>query len=1298
MTISISKLISLTSAQQEINLYNWNYDGLLSNSIDATVTKLHNLEDSIELLSSFTIEDFQTTRGRVQSLNGANMLVCSAEIDDFAPIASMSSVFSPPFVVNYRETVSYVVLDGISTAMIDIPYEIRFLGQRLLSDSKTVVANTDLGGLITVEDAIYDSILTDAIDAKNIGYKQLFMPVVGKSNTQYSVSMIIEDMFDFPDDNGKVEHKSYIDYITILPIIFSDTFGNLVETFRAEILPYEQEDAVTLDLEDYRSSNMSLLSLPILQDVYSELIYFTSHGITLEPAIMSLTSVPSKDSFEPMLSNELSMVNIRRSSVSSTHIPLMTGQEDQGYKITTNYPIYSSYYPFRAFNQSVNYPAIFTTQQGDFIIDLPSTSIMHSYSVGIGTGYYDHNDAPSDWTLFGVTNDGIERELDKVSLGRQMNKGEVISRALDRPFEYRSYRLYVHHIGQLGGWTRIGLLDFIFNDKSYDYKIVDLSPYYSLPWEPVAKIYEPGDYISLDGFTYAIASWNDFKDFNGITKEVGRFSISSVDPVSLNGLLLDYIEFSMTDVPDDIVDLGSFVSPYMIIQAGIKSGINKDGIYKGIYLDTHQKRVNSNTPWLQNNGSIVRISDSKFYDMSFENSEISVYKLSDSMFNTTLLEWERIYIDGSNWNIPEYRLSPYIRIDSASGDFVIIALSVTGGSITHMHRDGFLDSYGYGDAFNIDDDKLLKLSNKTYAEETVDPYKAEAYAKAVSNSRYRKSAKIIKDTIDGLIYDQYVIDDAFDLISRFEYAALFFDDINCNPIVLNSIMKDKLSGMTNKEIFSHTGTYEFNDVSFIYYDDDAIESSNSILSYVKSHSNILLDDYKYPLSVFFTNVTPGNMILENIIDNCGSNSLCSNAIVNGFKSLGGIAVGELGITLSDTNPNHLLFTGEETFVREILSEYGIIDTYPILFEDFVELSLPKKYLSITSPESRLVATIGTEYDGLIYEGRLTIGLKSLDGIQGGYSNFVASIPNEVFNEVYSDFEFNLHIVTRNDNLRPYVKPGGLITIDEDFLSLDDFFDRVPSIWMKMFFPSPAGRSDISAPIMRFNITDRYFAKNFNIPYIYVDDPFIDPQYRTFKSGNSDIMEKKLKDVEDLGRDETKEKRSDLVCGEERTMTYLDFQAFDHKFSATNNRAFGNYTWEMKELLMSGYIRISTNQIIAPGKKLSDIDALEKTLYEVRLSFIDDLDVVADWHIEEFQLDAVDFGLSADNSELLMDIDDKFRGLLKAVTATLGDDIISYQQREEVNAFPAFPDRPSSANSFATMKVQQYFIVEEIPNV
>ncbi len=1290
MIRSIRVLNDIVSLEQDISLYNWSFENAISNGLVLNISEYHSFSDCNDYLSSFKVESFETTRGRIESFEEVLSIFIEIELDIIVENIDLGSIYSPIIVINHKETTRYEVLSAGYKTYIEIPYEIMFLGQRFISDSKTIISNMIKGSLRDIEDSIFSSILTDAIDAKNIHYSQLFMPTIGTTNTQYNINMKQLDIFSFHNNIGAVENFKIFEHITFLFVLVSKELVWLDINQVEQLDEYVQIPPETIDTDDIISSNMSLRNLPGREPVYSELMSFRSMGEELVFDLFPFAFFPYGKSFETLYSNELKMINIVRGSSSDSSIPYLEADIDKGYKLTSNYVVNGSYPLRNAFNGNLQSPAIYTSyREGDIVIKLPEVQMVNSYSVGIGSYYNAIQDSPSGWTIYTSMDGSLFVELETVNLGRQMNLDEIISRKIDARPLAKYIKIYFQHIGFGGGWTRVGLIDIIFIDKSYGYKIIDLDPYYSHPWEPVAKIYNPGDYTYFDDYFIATAVWIDHKDISGITGEESRFRISGVEQTSLEAIIMDYILVSLSEVPDTIVDVDGYISPYMIIQAGIKTDINTDGIYRDVFLRTEQNVTNTKTPWLMNFGSIVKISDTKFYDISFENTEISVYLLSDTKKTVILLDWEQILIDGSIWDIPEHRMHPYIKIESANGDFIIISLSVSGGSVTHLHKDGYMNMYEYGFPYYTTDEKLLTAPLM----HTVDASKAESYALEVSSSRYRKYAKVIRDTIDGLVYDTYIIDDAMLYLKKYEYCALFFNEIKCNPIVLGSIIRDKKDGMIGKNIFSNTGEYQYENIYFIQYDDNEILDGDDTFSYVIDHRDVFILNSNGYIDAEFTNLTPGNMIALNIIDNCGVGSLCHNSMIENHEFIGVLLISSIS-PLVAIYSNQLLMTGGDSYRIPILEEYGIINTKSIVFDNFVEISLPTSYSDITTSESNLVATLGTRYDALMYDGHMTIGLYNIDGIISDINNFSTIFPDTILSDTYSEFTIKMTIHTRNDYLKSYFFGGGIIEVDIDFINLEEFYDKTPYMWMKMFFPSNAGASDISARIMDFNLTEQYFSKDFVIPYVYVDDPFIDPVYHTSKSGNGDIQEVKIFESDDPFPSHWVEKKEDKICGPERTITYLDFQAFDHIFSVDNKREFGNYTWEDKELLMSAFIRIATSNVIAPGQKLANADIMKRTLTELRLSFIENLDVVADWHIEEFVLTTEDFGLAASESEKLSSIDEQFRALLKAVTSTLGQEILTYEQTQEMNLFPNFPERPTGGNAFAELRVYQFFIVQE----
>jgi len=1299
MSNVVTNLPDIISAGQNIFLYSNSFDGVLSNGLDGKIVETVSIDSGVFLLSSFFIEDFQTTRGKTESFDDDQVCdLCTVSIET-STFVNTSNVYSATCILQVGTGSELEIFTSPMSAIIAIPWEVKFLGKKRLKDSKQQLVR----GFRTSLNALYDSrhtgILNGAIHAANIYFPQMIHQVYGKKDLGLKVSYKYTDIIDTDSiiDNGVIIDYRFINIIRIASV-FVGGVPRVSLKCDADYVPSpEPFEPEIVNLDDIYSSTVVVTNNYGRESVYSPIMSFRSIGYSTGVSVFEFAKFVYEKDLNDFLSNELKMVNIVRGARSETCIPALVSNNDKGYKLSTSLEVHNEYPLYHLFNNNIeSYTAFTDYRKAEVIIELPDTRQINSYSIGCGHYYNSHYDAPSEWTLYTSVDGKTFIDVDKVYLNRQMNSGEVISRAVYSRPEARFIKMYITHNNRGGAWTRIGLLDFIFFDKSYDYKIIDTDGYYSIRFNPTVDIYSDNDYFNLDDAVYQLAIWNEHKSFNGIKRDVGRFRISSIQPSTLSAATLPIATLHIIDMTIVEIDFGEYLSPSMIIQAGVKQDINKDGLFRDIFVEENYDTViDSSIPWLNSYGSMRRLTNSKFYDISFDTTEISIYNIGDSKYETVLLDWERILISGNGWEIPDYRLYPYMKIIKPDGDFIIIALSVSGGSLVHVHKKGFMNEYEYGYQFRSDRNKLLNPD----IDYSVDASIVEDCVIEVSSFRYRKNAQILKDVIDGAYYDSDVIVSAKGYLSSRSHIVKDLAGIDVNPIVLGSILKDKMSGMIDLDVFYTSEPYSYDGVDFIYYDLDSIPASQNTTEYVISHKNISIGNSESYVGISLDIFRPVGTKYINYIDNCGIGTKCHNHIVVESKFNSIIYKDSAKIV---GNVSQIVFNKKSTVHSHDelpIGEYGDnISTHNLLLRHFLSMSVPENTSGITSKESNIVITIGTKYNGLMYPGSLKIGLEELYGIVSKKNHITISIPDTMLDDVYSDFNIDLTIYTRNDFFEGIFSIAGKVTVNSGFIDLSEIYDRTPYFWMKMFFPLKSSSADISSMFMDFNITERSFEKTFNLPYYYVDDPISYPQYRTEKSRNNGINEIKLKDFEDFGSNTKLERNTDLVCGEERSMTYLDFQAFDHIFTSDNRRVYGNYTQSDREMLMSGFIRRIRTRVIAPGKKLADIDAMKKSLTEIQLSFIKNLPDVANWHIEDFKLDYTDFNLSADQAEMLNGMQESFRGLMKAVVNTLGDDFASYEATNKTNLFPGFPDRPPQENGFASYKVSQFFIVKEVENV
>jgi len=1130
---------SVYSDDQIFDFYDSSFGVVVSNQLDIDVYKLKRLEDHIELLSSFSIEPFETTRGRVESFDSIINVFAEVEVSDTVEGINLSSIFSPPFVVNYKETVRYTTLDDYSSVNIAIPDEIKFLGLKLLQDFQVQVADVIIGDSRFLKDSAYSEILHKANKAKVVGFRQNFWPY----NTDYNYYAKIQDTHILIDTFIELFNvgASFPELISFDKV---DQAAMVFEpTAEASYIPSTNdgnENLGTIDLAGIDSVRFSYVHADDI-NIYSPPMSLMVDGESLEATTYSFTTDRDFDSFGPVLSSRLTMIQL--------------------------------------------------------------------------------------------------------------------TAAID------------------------------------DYEIVDFEPYYSHPWSPTLNVYHPEDFIHLNEYTIPFAEWNDHRDIEGTTFFIGKFSITEIDELDLAGNTFDFVDLSY-EVPSVVyMDVDPMTSPWMKFLLADLVSTKKDGLYRDVYVDDYGQVVHPKTPWLMNNGSLKKVTTTKFYDIGFDASTVSMFLLNDAKFPTITLDWEQVFVDDNKWNMPHYDLSPYIRLESEdNGDFIIIALASTGGSVVHIHASDYMDSYSIDNVYNVTDDKLLAASQQSGTGVLIDSTEAEVSAKTVASAKYRKYAKVLHETNLGFTYDQYVIDDAVRYMETVVDRTNFFFTAPYNAIVLSSIINDKGRGLVDNNVFQQSHIQFYNGVPFSHQDDVALEFGGMKFMYVDSHSHVYLSESKSVLQTIFVNKNISGSKTSGIIDNCGINGACANKLLSDLNSIGAIALPELATGVGISVPD-MAYGGEKTIPFEI--EIGIVDIPPFVLSPYVEISLYRDYENIVSKDSNLTVTIGTSVEPVYYPGHFTLGTVDLEGFVSEDSNFSLSLPDTTLEEVYADFWMRLHIDLSTDTLDSVYSEESLSGVNKGFVSLEDHHDRVESIWMKMFFPSVAGESVLSARFMDFNITTQEFAKDFILPYAYVDDAEVVGVYSPNKSGVGDIMEKKLKEIEPSPDSKSYEKPADIICSEFRTTTYLEYQGFDHIFTINTRKLHGNYPMSTKETIMSAFIRISVNAVISPGKSLADLDIMSKSLAQVKLSFIEDLDVVENWNIEDFELDTADFGLNANQSELLSSIDEVFRNALKSVINTLGDDIIYADTQDSVNRFPAFPERPAPGDELATsIKVKQYFAVEE----
>lgn len=830
------------------------------------------------------------------------------------------------------------------------------------------------------------------------------------------------------------------------------------------------------------------------------------------------------------------------------------------------------------------------------------------------------------------------------------------------------------------------------------YRVVDLRNFYSNPIYPSVSIYTDGNLSNINDSVYSFAKWFGHEDLNEVNYFFGRITTPTVEMKDLHFFLSDELSLSVSIVEKILTDLRDASYKFLIATTGTREiESRRIGLSKVFYLDAFDLKTNYVTAWYNPGRSTTKISDTVFMSIGFDVEINNWFSLIETMdySDIVLLSWERRPVDNymkmiSNISVPPH----YIVYKKDYSDFVSIALSSSGGSVLHMHSIDSTNSYLPGDRLSVDS-KEIEDAAKDYRF-IADSYFAESSAREISSRRYRYYSKVINDTESGNAWPQHIVNDAIMYLSDKVKYSEFFNSNNYNAYQIFELIYNKNVDVIDDNFFSRVPVF-FSQYGFVYsYSPDyptavATERIISNIDFVVSHRiNLVGDSYYQTISNVFSKTIGKASIFYGIIDICVVGSSCLKYSLSKDSVFLDIFLKEEPTIQLISNPTYPFRNPTYDF------ETGITDIEPSLY-NFPRISALSLLDDCTSGIQYGNVSIGNEYEGLFYDGHMFVGLATVNGVKS--SNIIVSLssPDYIAEDVYSEFSIRLSFSFSSSILDDVRSQAGNFSIDKGVINLSDVKDTVESIWLKMFFPMHSDRNFAEATVMQMFVFDSDFSKDIVIPFKYVND-YLTSNIIRGKGGDGDIKEEKIKDS-DGEKEERVSSESSIVCGEDREMTLLEFENFNHILSFDDrNLLWGNYTSNYIETINSPFIKLIENKAIMPGMLLSESDAMSKTIAESILSNIENVDDVYDWKIEEFTLEKEDFENYAINSESLSLIDDSLRSSLKFVIATLGDEVIRMQENGEAprNMFPSFPDRPIDDKFLDTHKVQQYFKVVEYP--
>lgn len=1106
------------------------------NLLTLIVNPIFSANDTVSDDISFNYISISRDIGTIESFNDIVSGVIEADVTDSIVIDTLDDLVYGPFLINYRSTVKYEIFDYIAKATIDIPYDIRFLGERNISDSKIYRGFSIESELFEIIDSAYSGILNSAVKAKHIFISQNFYLDIGRKNTfrikESKYSILSFEIF-------KQRNITKSKYPDILMSYYSKILFNVIDVIEREYVQYDRH--VVTNTSEYVSFENDIYLGPF------------------EPLNVSLSDVYSKKLY----------IHSKHSSFN-----------DLVYKI-----------------------------------------------------------AKSWWNA-----------------------------SLDN---FVSERIEV-----------IGILA-----PSGNYSVKTLNSYYSEIISPSVSIYEDGNLSEMKDGYYTIATWNDYRDLSEFRSNESNIRYTIYIPEDINGMTTESLKYTMYVVQGAVFMLQDLVSAPSIIEVGYEMDFFGNGLNHVFYRYDYQLSPSETAGWLTIGSRIVSLRGWNFFDIELTESLGRAVQIQDTKYSVILMDWNGVKLDNNNFMIPPVGSPNYFIVRNIStNDFVMIALSTSGGSVLHMHKNGVLPEFNFN-RFNQSDDDIIGFSEIDMSSYS-DAYNGEYAARIVSSYRYTKNAETIFNVINGTVYPQYKIDRAINFLKKNEESALFFSSYDYSPYQISDIIHNKSRAVITNDFFSSQSVLEYNDVKFLHKDENASSSDNIEFDYVKTHKYAFNSlDSEYIISSTINGVIIGHdSKYIRYMDGCSIFGNCQVVYISGDVPL---YVGT--VQFSILNHDSPKFTDKDYFTESEI-RYGENLSFENANFKLVKITVDDSYLDMYSGTGHVDVTIGNKYSSIYYDGRIVIGLEDLSGIvfESSVSNFTLGSFSSILHPVKSDFYFKLTFRHMEFTFSDLEFDAGYFSINKGFTDLSQFYDKVESFWMKMFFPISAGRSIKEDTIMSFLVSEEDFSKNISFPYEYVDD-YVSGTTEGHKGGSPSLSEKKIKDSDIPPEPSSIGVPGHRVCGDDRNSTYLQYYGFNHIVNYEDTNIFvGNYPFKFKENINSPYLKISASRTILPGTRLSDAESLSRSMEDAILSHIDNLGEVYDWKVEEFTITREDLGGDMISKGDFVIVDEQFTKSLKFMVSTLGQDRVDYEEEvKKQNPFPDFPDRPIKDDYLKTFKVSQF---------
>ena len=296
------------STGQEFTLKVYSVYGLLSVFSEVSVNKFNNVQGISGGDIFFSIEAFETTRGRLMSLNDSSYDFIEIETVSYAENMTLSDYVSPVCLVNYKESTRYTIFNTDSKTIFSLDRVLFYSKKVKISPTGYTIATIFRFSKKKLIDTVFPHILHKAVKAKKVFLSQLFyvgVPYVRKVYLEPSYTHIN------PYIKKQQTSHNFIDVISLPSIEMSSTawLSKCVVTDGESLFIREPVGCTSCDLDSVTFPLVSF-DYELSGDSLYEFAEFKVGGENLSDALYYFAFKTDPISLDDYISEEVVVVPI----------------------------------------------------------------------------------------------------------------------------------------------------------------------------------------------------------------------------------------------------------------------------------------------------------------------------------------------------------------------------------------------------------------------------------------------------------------------------------------------------------------------------------------------------------------------------------------------------------------------------------------------------------------------------------------------------------------------------------------------------------------------------------------------------------------------------------------------------------------------------------------------------------------------------------------------------------------------------------------------------------------------------